>query len=124
MIKADSGSKCYKKWAGRRTKGSAKMTVDQSPVSRCLKEKRALVLAWRRYGAYSLSFHNMRILLQKSYTRTLTLQVTDSAGALGWNSTAKSFNEVLKLLNESYGKPKKEKKVKKIKIPILTAGMK
>lgn len=51
-------------------------------------------------------------------------QVTDSAGANGWSSTAKSFNEVLKLLNESYGKPKKDKKDKKSKIPILTAGMK
>lgn len=52
-----------------------------------------------------------------------TFQVTDGAGALGWNSTAKSFDEVLKLLNESYGKPKKQKKLKS-KIPILTAGMK
>jgi hypothetical protein len=56
-------------------------------------------------------------------TLLITFQVTDGAGALGWNSTAKSFDEVLKLLNESYGKPKKQKKVKS-KIPILTAGMK
>lgn len=49
--------------------------------------------------------------------------VTDLAGAQGWNSTAKSFNEVLKLLNESYGKPKKEKKSKTVR-PIISAGMK
>ena len=38
------------------------------------------------------------------------VQSSDSAGLLGWNETVSSFNDVLKVLNESYGDKKKKKK--------------
>lgn len=47
-------------------------------------------------------------------------KVTDGAGNLGWSSTAQSFNDVLKVLNESY---KKTTKVKK-SVPKISVGMK
>ena len=43
------------------------------------------------------------------------VQSSDSAGLLGWNETVSSFNDVLKVLNESYGDKKKKKKKRKDK---------
>jgi Pin2-interacting protein X1 len=48
-------------------------------------------------------------------------KLSDGAGNLGWSATAKSFNEVLKVLNESY--KKKKPKVKK-SVPKISVGMK
>ena len=42
-------------------------------------------------------------------------QTSDNAGLQGWNSTVSSFNDVLKVLNDSYGSKKKDKKKKKDK---------
>lgn len=42
-------------------------------------------------------------------------QTTDSAGLLGWNATASSFNDVLSVLKETYGASNSKKKKKKDK---------
>ncbi len=45
---------------------------------------------------------------------------TDDAGNKGWSQTTTSFNDVLSLLKESYGKPKKSMKVRHT----ISVGMK
>ena len=47
-------------------------------------------------------------------------KLTDGAGSKGWSATATSFNDILKVLNESY---KKKTKVKK-SVPKISVGMK
>ncbi len=45
---------------------------------------------------------------------------SDTAGNHGWGSTVHSFNQVLNILNETYGEsvPKKKKKSKNIEVRI------
>jgi Pin2-interacting protein X1 len=52
---------------------------------------------------------------------------TDGAGNKGWSQTAASFNDVLAILKESYGKSKKSKKAKTDKsapAQTISVGMK